>query len=252
MSDLGESKAEAKTELGADAKAEAKTEAKAEFKAETRTETRTEARTGASPEAKAESKTEHPRDKIHIADEVISAIAVLAIGKIREVAASSAGVSEGLAGLLGMKSANRGVKIETAENGVSADIYVTAEYGHKINVLAKELQCSVRDDIEEMTGLKVLHVNVHVLGIFFKDVKEREKEPKDAKAPRGLADDRQKEQKQLREPKGANLSAATAAAANAANCASGAGAADAAGSAGAANPAGAAASSSPGQASETG
>ncbi|MDR1440610.1 MAG: Asp23/Gls24 family envelope stress response protein [Clostridiales bacterium] len=139
---------------------------------------------------RAEPKKELARDRIHIADEVISAIAVLAVGKIRYAAASSAGVGEGLAGLLGMRSASKGVKIESSDSGVSVDLYVTVEYGQKLNEVAKALQEAVRRDIEEMTGLPVAHANVHVLGIYFREQKDAggAKDARDGKEIGGASD----------------------------------------------------------------
>jgi uncharacterized alkaline shock family protein YloU len=135
------------------------------------------AKTGASPDA--------PPDKLQIADEVISAIAVLAVGKVPAAQLSNAGVSDGIAGLLGMKNTTRGVRVETGENGVSADISVTVEYGSRINEVAKAIQDVVRADITEMTGLAVTQVNVHVLSVTFKDAAGQKakaaKEPKETK-----------------------------------------------------------------------
>ena len=112
-------------------------------------------------------------DKIHIADEVLSTIASLAIGKIPSVAPSSMSVGEGLAGFLGMKTSNKGIRIDSTEKNVSLEIYVTMEYGCKLHTAAKQLQDTVREDIEEMTGLKVLAVNVHILGVNLKELREQ-------------------------------------------------------------------------------
>ena len=126
-------------------------------------------------------KTDLSKDKIHIADEVLANIAALAVGKVPSIVPSTTGVGEGLAGFLGMKNPSKGIKVETGDNGVSIDIYVNMEYGCRINDIAKQLQSTVREDLEEMTGLKVLQVNVHVLSINIKDSQKEIKAIKDAK-----------------------------------------------------------------------
>ena len=121
------------------------------------------------------------KDKIHIADEVLANIAALSVGKVPSIIPSTTGVGEGLAGFLGMKNPSKGIKVETSESGVSIDVYVNMEYGCKINAVGKQLQNTVREDLEEMTGLKVLQVNVHVLSINAKDTQRDIKALRDAK-----------------------------------------------------------------------
>ena len=53
------------------------------------------------------------------------------------------------------------------------DVYVIVDYGVKINEVAGEAQQKVKTAIEEMTGLNILSVNIHVQGI------KIAKEPKD-------------------------------------------------------------------------
>ena len=120
-------------------------------------------------------------DRIHIADEVLSALASIAVSKIPSVAPSSTSVGEGLAGFLGMKTSNKGIRIETTEKGVSLEVYVTMEYGCKLHTTARQIQDTIRTDIEEMTGMRVLAVNVHVMGVNLKELREQKalKEGKD-------------------------------------------------------------------------
>ena len=126
------------------------------------------------------------RDRIHIADDVIAMLASIAVSKIASIVPSSMSVGEGLAGFLSKKSPNKGVRVDAQENGVTIELFVTVEYGCKIHVISKQLQEMVRRDIEDMTGLKVLQVNIHVIGISTKDVKDQktQKEMKELKESR--------------------------------------------------------------------
>ena len=109
-------------------------------------------------------------DKLHIADEVITQIILIAVGKTAGISLPSAGVGDGIAGFLGMKGSPRGIRIETDEKSVAVDITISVDYGLKISELAKTLQDRIRDDLSDMTGLEVTNVNVHVASVNTKDV----------------------------------------------------------------------------------
>ncbi|HOJ12180.1 MAG TPA: Asp23/Gls24 family envelope stress response protein [Clostridiales bacterium] len=114
-------------------------------------------------------------DKLKIADEVIETIAGIEASKVQYVTSMSGGFTDGLAGFLGKKNLGKGVRVEATENEVKVFLSITVEYGCKIHVVAKNVQNIVRTSIEEMTGMKVLEVNVSVAGINFP------KEPKEPK-----------------------------------------------------------------------
>ena len=104
---------------------------------------------------------------IRIADEVVSTIAGLAAMEIEGIAGMSGGIAGGLAEVLGKKNLSRGVKVEVGEEEVIVDLYVIVDYGIRIPDVAWNVQDSVRRAIEEMTGLHVLKINVHVQGVSF-------------------------------------------------------------------------------------
>jgi uncharacterized alkaline shock family protein YloU len=109
------------------------------------------------------------RDKIRISDEVLAQIITIAAGRIPGISIPSAGVGDGIAGLLGMKGPTRGIKIDTDDNNISVDISIAVEYGHKISEVAKRLQDEIRGDLTEMTGISVTQVNVHVISLSTKE-----------------------------------------------------------------------------------
>ena len=72
------------------------------------------------------------------------------------------------------------------ENEVSVDVHVVVEYGIKIPDVAWELQETVKKNIETMTNLSVLGVNIFVEGISIErdpkpDVKEAKRAAKEEK-----------------------------------------------------------------------
>lgn len=107
---------------------------------------------------------------ITYANEVIAIIAGVAANEI-----------EGLAGMCTIggfgdiisknRNITRGVKVEVGTEEVSVDLYTIIEYGQPIQKVASEVQENVRKNIEAMTGLKVVRVDVHVQGVSFEKEK---------------------------------------------------------------------------------
>ena len=116
---------------------------------------------------------------VRIADEVVSTIAGLAAIEIEGIAAMSGGIAGGIAEALGRKNLSKGVKVEVGEEEVIVDLNIIVNYGVRIPDTAWNVQESVKDAVETMTGLKVLKVNVHVQGVYFlrkdKEVQEEER-----------------------------------------------------------------------------
>jgi uncharacterized alkaline shock family protein YloU len=66
---------------------------------------------------------------------------------------------------LGRDNIARGISISKEEEGLGIDIYLNVEFGAKIPDLAWEVQSSVKEAVESVTGLKVQMVNIHVEGV---------------------------------------------------------------------------------------
>lgn len=114
----------------------------------------------------------HEVGTITYANEVIAIIAGMATNEIDGVVSTPG--SGGIADLFtGRKPATRGVKVEVGTEEASVDLVVTVEYGKPIQKVCTEVQENVRKAIETMTGLHVVKVDVHVVGISFeKDTQE--------------------------------------------------------------------------------
>lgn len=106
-----------------------------------------------------------PGSNIVYSNEVVSIIAGVAASEVEGIA-SMVNVPNG--SLLGKKrDVTKGVKVEIGTEEASVDLYVTVEYGKPIQKAAQDAQESVRKAIEEMTGLHVVKVDVHVQGVSF-------------------------------------------------------------------------------------
>ncbi|MGM1045997.1 Uncharacterized conserved protein YloU, alkaline shock protein (Asp23) family [Paenibacillus uliginis N3/975] len=111
--------------------------------------------------------------QIQIAPEVIEVIAGLATVEVSGVAGMSGGFAGGIVELLGRKNLSKGVSVEVGQREAAVDVSVIVEYGHRLPEVAGEIQRNVKRSIENMTGLTVVEVNVHIHDVQF--VKSSEK-----------------------------------------------------------------------------
>ena len=72
-----------------------------------------------------------------------------------------------LAELIGLKTVSRGVKIQFVDNQIVVDAIITVCYGCNIVNVAKEVQNSVTEAVQAITGIDKAEVNVHVSGVAF-------------------------------------------------------------------------------------
>lgn len=113
---------------------------------------------------------------VRIADEVVSIIAGIAATDIEGVAGMSGGIAGGIAEMLGRKNLSKGVKVSVGETETTIDLYIIVDYGVKIPEVTRAIQESVKQNVENMTGLTVLEVNVHVQGVKLQNLGDKEKE----------------------------------------------------------------------------
>jgi uncharacterized alkaline shock family protein YloU len=106
---------------------------------------------------------------IRISDDVVSTIAGLAALETPGIAAMSGGISEGLAKRLSGKNVQKGVSVEVGQLEAAIDLRVIIHYGSRVQDVCRDLQDNVREAVENMTGLKVIEVNVKVEGVAFKE-----------------------------------------------------------------------------------
>ena len=115
---------------------------------------------------------------IRIADDVVAFIAGLAATEVDGVSAMSGGFAGGIAEVLGRRNLSKGVKVEVGAEEAKVDLHIVVKYGVRIPDVAWGIQENVKRAIEQMTGLRVLQVNVHVQGVSF-PAKEKDGERED-------------------------------------------------------------------------
>lgn len=102
---------------------------------------------------------------VNISEEVVAAIAALAVSEVEGVYGLSSSFTADLAELLGRKNMSKGVKLSIDDNVVTVECFVVITYGVEIPAVAANIQENVINAVESMTGLKVAAVNVDICGI---------------------------------------------------------------------------------------
>ncbi len=102
---------------------------------------------------------------VQIHNSVIGAIARSAAIKVPGVVEITGGLVDGLANIIGKKSADRGIRVDSQDAAVSLDLHVVVDFGVRIPHVAWQIQTEVRKAVEQMTGKPVKAVNVIVQGI---------------------------------------------------------------------------------------
>lgn len=122
-----------------------------------------------------EIKTEN--EGIKISDDVVAVIAGVAVSEVQGVADMAGGFAGGISEVFsGKKNMAKGIKVDVTENTAKIDVNIIVEYGSRIPDVAFEIQNRVKKAVENMTGLKVEEVNVHVQGVNTDTAKEEETE----------------------------------------------------------------------------
>ena len=120
---------------------------------------------------------------IKISNDVVAVIAGVAVSEVRGVASMQGGFAGGITEVLsGKKNLAKGIKVEVENEKAKIDVNIIVEYGTRIPDVAFEIQNRVKKSVENMTGLKVAEVNVHVQGVKTEreiDEEELEKEDKE-------------------------------------------------------------------------
>ena len=110
---------------------------------------------------------------LKISQEVIASIAGYTATDTEGVASLA---TVGLTGRLGKKPA-RPVSIQLGDDGVAViDIRLRIRHGAKIPELSRKLQSSVKEAVQNMTGVVVSKVNLQIAGVDFSEENREDRE----------------------------------------------------------------------------
>lgn len=113
---------------------------------------------------------------IRISDEVVKTLAARAAVEVEGVYKLAGGVVDEVSKMLGKKRLTNGVKVEVGEKECSIELYIIVDYGYKIPEVAEEVQKSVLEAVSNLSGLKVVEVNVYVQNVKIQDEPQNEAE----------------------------------------------------------------------------
>ena len=126
-------------------------------------------------ELEEEIKTEN--EGIQISNDVVAVIAGVAVSEVPGVAGMAGGFAGGITEVLsGKKNLAKGIKVEVDGTKAKIDVNIIVEYGSRIPDVAFGIQNRVKKAVENMTGLNVEEVNVHVQGVNTDTAKEESKQ----------------------------------------------------------------------------
>ncbi|MGM0379375.1 MAG: Asp23/Gls24 family envelope stress response protein [Bacillota bacterium] len=102
---------------------------------------------------------------VNISDNVIEIISTIATEEIEGISGLSGKITDEITEIFGKKNLKKGVKVKIENDKVIVDLNVVVDFGVKIPDVSWNVQQEVKSSIEEMTGLDVKEVNIHVQGI---------------------------------------------------------------------------------------
>jgi uncharacterized alkaline shock family protein YloU len=106
------------------------------------------------------------RGRIEVFPSVVAAVAGhAAVACYGVMGMSARGLRDGVALLLRRDNLHKGVDVREVAGQLVIDVYVIVEYGTRITAVAKNLQSTVRFEVERLLGVPVGEVNVFVQGV---------------------------------------------------------------------------------------
>lgn len=102
---------------------------------------------------------------LKISEDVIAAIAGTATSEIKGVAGLSPRPVTDVRGLIPKKGIGKSIKLAIKDGEAVIDVFVDIKIGAKIPETAEQVQTKVKDAVQNMTGITVNKVNVHVSGL---------------------------------------------------------------------------------------
>ncbi|MCR5295621.1 MAG: Asp23/Gls24 family envelope stress response protein [Lachnospiraceae bacterium] len=102
---------------------------------------------------------------VKIADDVVAVIAGLAATEVKGVSSIAGSITNEMIPRKGPKALSKGVRITVSDNQVKADLSLIINYDCSVIEVCEAVQERVKNAIENMTGMKVIEVNVRVSGV---------------------------------------------------------------------------------------
>ncbi|NNE68782.1 MAG: Asp23/Gls24 family envelope stress response protein [Rhodothermales bacterium] len=120
--------------------------------------------------------------KTVIRDQVVSKIVGLAVREIEGVVrlvpfGAGQSVTQLAKSVTGSQMRDLGVHVEVGETEAAVDVRIISEYGASIPAIAQAIRSNVVERVREMTGLKVVSIDIDVLDLHFAEDDDEVVEP---------------------------------------------------------------------------
>ena len=113
-------------------------------------------------------------EQIKIDPSVLEVILGIAAEKVDGVVGMRGNLTSGIKQILGLSDRGKGVNISIdQEQKLIADVYVYVEAGLNVPSVALKLQKVLKTQLVQMTDLELKAINIHVVGLIFKDEQEQ-------------------------------------------------------------------------------
>ncbi|MEG1994535.1 MAG: Asp23/Gls24 family envelope stress response protein, partial [Oscillospiraceae bacterium] len=109
-----------------------------------------------------------PSGSLRISQDVIATIADYAASEIGGVSPVN-NVSSAISKIIGGKKIMKVTSIDLNDDVAVIDMFLNLKYGTKIHEVAEDIQSSVKEAVQTMTGITVSKVNLHIDGITFEE-----------------------------------------------------------------------------------
>ncbi|MDF0725316.1 Asp23/Gls24 family envelope stress response protein [Cytobacillus sp. S13-E01] len=100
--------------------------------------------------------------KLHITEEVLAIITLLAIEDVEGIAKSVSGIKDDIFGVLKPNYTKKGISIENDKDGVEINIKISVYFENNVVEICEKLQHLVAQEIYAMTGVSIKNINIKV------------------------------------------------------------------------------------------
>ncbi|MCV9900243.1 MULTISPECIES: Asp23/Gls24 family envelope stress response protein [unclassified Exiguobacterium] len=123
------------------------------------------------------------QNKLTFEEQVIKKIAGLATSEVQGILSMSGGFMSGLTDRFrSTEDITKGIGAEVGEKQVALDLRVIVEYGKNIPSVFNETVTKIKKAMNDMTGLEVVEVNMHVEDVMTREEFEAKSKSNDAEA----------------------------------------------------------------------
>ena len=114
-----------------------------------------------------EHRDDEVKGEVSISEDVVYTIVAKVVSECKGIVPIGGSLVEEIAQKFSKKQPPKGIKIDMKDKEVHVDLVIQIEYGYRIPDAVWELQEHVKHEVEKLTGLKVVSIDVSVESVYF-------------------------------------------------------------------------------------